>query len=331
MKRRLSVLLVAMLAIGGATLPVAAADASTTKGTLHIQLTTPAGDDVASKGFVVTASGMTKNVYKEATTNAKGIATLKVPAGKYTITVATYRTKYEYAVSTKDYIAIARGQVKTIGMKLAKGAVITGKVTKTNGKALKGAIVVATTNTGIRYASATTDAKGKYVLRGLPTGKYVILFNEHQWADPKNAVVDNYGSKFYKGDTLASAKRVTVYAQNRYTGSTKTTGISGRVGSGTKLTVNLKDPSKDKGTLLVDRVSAKGAYLTVGSIYGPVAKKSTQSKLRAAPGTYRLGIQYGKNKYYYTGEGMTLTKDPVKAVTVTFTKSAKTINFGPRP
>jgi len=330
MKRRLSLLLVAMLAVGGATLPVAAADASTTKGTLRIQLTTAAGADVQSKGFVVTASGMTKNVYEEAKTNAKGVASLKVPAGKYTITLATYRTKYEYAVTSKDYIAISRGQVKTIGMKLLKGAIITGKVKKTNGKALKGADVVATDNKGIVYGRTTTDKNGKYIMRGLPTGKYVIVFNERTWADPKNATVAKYGWKFYKGDSLASAKRVTVYAQNRFTGPTSTSGISGRVPAGTKLTANLKDKNNANGRLKVQRISAKGQYLDVGSVYSAFSPGYTQAKLRVGAGKYRLGVQYGKTTYYYTGEGLVLTKDFAKAKLVNFTKSPVTINFGPR-
>jgi len=184
MKRRLSLVLVALLAIGGlAAVPAATAEAAggTTVGTIKVQLLKPNGDNFYKKGFVVTANGMKKDVYKEAKTNAQGVGSLRVPPGKYVISVLPYRadsaTGYKYARNSKDFIAISRGQVKTIGLKMYVGAQVTGKVLTTTGFALKGASVAAVTRKGLLVGLTTADRKGVYRLAGLPTGKVTIIFN----------------------------------------------------------------------------------------------------------------------------------------------------------
>jgi hypothetical protein len=330
MKRRIALVLVAVLAVAGLALPATAASASTTTGTIRVQLAKPNGADWHSKGFVVTASGMTKNVYKEAKTNTNGVAVFKVPQGKYTIAVATYRTKYQYAPVSQDYIKISRGQVKTIGMKMYVGGTVSGRVKSAAGKPLKNATVAATNNKGVILGSTKTDSQGKYKLRGLATGKYVIMFNERSWADPKLAVVKNYGWSFYKGDSLADAKRVMVYQQNRYAAATATSRISGKVSAGTKLSVKLTDKNNKNGRLLVDHISVKGRYLQAGSVYAPFAS-GRSATLKVEPGRYRLGVRYGKySTYYYTGEGRPLTTNVNAAAVLRFGDGPLSFTFGPR-
>lgn len=333
MKRRLSLLLVAVLALGGiAAAPALTADAAggTRVGTIKVRLATPTNKNFAHKGFVVTASGMTHNVYKEATTNSQGIGTLRVPPGKYTITVATYRSDYRYAAVHQDYIAIARGQVKTIGMKMYIGAKVSGKVLTPTGFALKGATVAAVSKKGIIVGSTTSDKHGAYHLAGLPTGRYAIEFNQRSYDDGKKKVVANYAWGYYKGSTLHSAKYLTVYQQNRYAAATKTTGITGPAAKGTTLSVTLAQKNSKAGRLLVDHIGSKGQYLQDGSVYAPFAG-GTSAKVRVEAGKYRLGVAYAGVNYYYTGDGQTLTKKLSQAAYTSFGSTPLTVAFGPLP
>jgi Carboxypeptidase regulatory-like domain len=333
-KRRLSLFLVGVLAIGGlAVAPAMTANAAggTKVGVIKVRLTTPSNGNFPHKGFVVTASGMTKNVYKEAKTNKLGFATLRVPPGKYTITVATYRSDYRYAVVHQDYIAISRGQTKTIGMKMYKGAKVSGKVLTPTGFALKGATVAAVTKKGVIVASTTSTKNGVYHLAGLPTGHYAIVFNQRSYDDGKSKVVANYAWGYYKGSSLATAKYLTVYKQNRYVAATSTTGIDGPVTKGTTITANLALKDSKSGRLLVDHIGSKGQYLQDGSVYAPF-KSGVTAKVRLHSGKYRLGVVYAGINYYYTGDGQTLTTSVTKATTYTYVgESAITVNFGPLP
>lgn len=332
MKRRLSLALVVLLAIGGVTVPAVAAEAAgTTKGTVKVQLLTPKGKDFLSKGFYISAAGVKhKNVTDSAKTNAHGVATFKIAPGTYKFTVQTYKSKYQYAVVTSTTIGISRGQVKTIGVKMYLGAVVTGKVMTPTGFALKGATVAAVNAKGVIVGSTTTDSKGKYKLRGLPTGKYAILFNERSYVDGKNKAAAKYGWRFYKGTSLAAAKKLTVYQQNRFTGATKTTGISGPVAKAGTLSVTLTDKNSSTGRLLVDHLSAAGAYLQSGSVYAPF-KNGTSASLKVIPGKYRLGVVYAGVSYYYMGDYQTLTTDPTKAWITYMNQYPLTVAFGPIP
>jgi hypothetical protein len=338
-KRHISLILVALLAVGGiATVPATAANAAggTTVGVIKVQLLKPNGDNFYKKGFVVTANGMTKDVYKEAKTNSAGVGTLRVPPGKYTISVVPYRatskTGYRYAVNSQDYIAISRGQVKTIGLKMYVGAQVTGKVLTTTGFALKGAQVAAVTRKGLLVGLTTADKKGKYKLAGLPTGKVTIIFNYRSYDDGKSKVVANYSSAFYKGTSLADAKYLQVYQQNKFAKATKTTGVSGPVVKGTTLNVTLSNTVNAKTSrLLVDHISAKGSYMSIGSIYAPFAG-GTSAKVRIGAGKYRLGITVAGVSYYYAGYGMPPTRSVSKAQLTYFDGVTPVyVQFGPLP
>ncbi len=334
MKRRLSLLLVAALAIGGlAVAPAGTAGAAggTKVGTIKVRLTTPSNGNFLHKGFVVTASGMTHNVYKEAKTNSLGVAALRVPPGKYTITVATYRSDYRYAVVHQDYIAISRGQVKTIGMKMYIGAKVSGKVLTPTGFALTGASVAAVTKKGVVMGLTTSDKHGVYRLAGLPTGSYAIEFNQRSYDDGTSKVIANYAWSYYKGSSLATAHYIRVYQQNKYASATTTTGISGPVTKGTTLAVALTQKNSSKGRLLVDHIGSKGQYLQDGSVYAPFVG-GTSAKVRLESGKYRLGVVYAGVTYYYRGDGLMLTKSVAKATTYTYIGSSSlAVTFGPLP
>ena len=338
MKRRISLVLVALLAVGGLSVaPAALAEAAggTTVGTIKVQLATPSNANFEKKGFVVTAQHMTRDIYKEAKTNAKGIATLRVAPGKYTITVVPYRgtskTGYKYAINSKDYIAISRGQVKTIGLKMYVGAEITGKVLTTTGFALKGASVAAVTRKGLVVGLTTADKKGKYRLAGLPTGKVTIIFNYRSFDDGKVKAIANYYSAFYKGTSLSNAKYIQVYQQNRFASGTKTTGISGPVSKGTTLNVTLSNKVAASSRLLVDHISASGSYLGMGSIYAPF-RGGSAAKVRIGSGKYRIGIQVAGVSYYYAGYGLPPTRKAADAQLTYFDGVTPLyVQFGPLP
>jgi hypothetical protein len=331
MKRRISLILIALLAVGGlSAAPTVANAAGTTVGVIKVQLAKPSNANFEKKGFVVRASKGSKQ-YKQATTNSKGIATLRVPPGKYTITVVPYLSDYRYAVNSKDFIAISRGQVKTIGLKMYVGAQVTGKVLTTTGFALKGAQVAAVTKKGLLVGITTSDSKGKYRLAGLPTGKVAIIFNYRSYDDGKVKAIANYSSAFYKGTSLSDAKYLKVYQQNRFADATKTTGITGPVSKGTTLNVTLSNTVASSSRLLVDHMSATGTYMVTGSIYAPFAGGNA-AKVRIGTGAYRLGIQVAGVSYYYTGYGMPPTTKAADAQLTYFDGITPLyVVFGPLP
>jgi hypothetical protein len=314
--RLLAVVAAASVVLGSVLLPAAQADAAgTTRGTIRVQLTTPSGADFHSKGFVVSATGQNVKAADTEKTNSRGVATFKVKPGKYTFVVETYLSKYQYAVSTQKNIKIVRGQTKTIGMKMLKGGVVSGKVKKPNGKALAKAVVAAVNKKGVIVGSTTTDKHGKYILRGLPTGSYAIEFNQRSWHDPKNKATKNYGWDYYGGPSFASAKKIKVYAENRYADETWTKGVSGVVHSGITLHVELTQPGSRSTRLLVDRISSTGDYMQDGSVYGQFTNGRSLT-LKVEPGRYRLGVAYSNKKvntFYYSYYGGPISKQLTKA------------------
>ncbi|MDM4762742.1 carboxypeptidase-like regulatory domain-containing protein [Galbitalea sp. SE-J8] len=330
--RLLAGLAAAALVLGATVTAAAPASASTWMGTLKVQLAKPTGADWHKKGVYVEVAGMKNSTDKVKRTNAQGLATVKVPPGKYTITVQMYRTDYTYAIATQDYIAIARGQVKTIGMKIYQGGVVEGKVTKPDGKPLPGATVAVTKADGVVYGYTTTDKKGRYTLRGLQTGRYYVIFNQRGWNDPKSKILQNYGWSYWRGSTLEGSHRVLVYQQNRYAGATTTSDVNGRVGTRTTdVTVTLASPVNATSRLALDNVTANGTYLAAQSVYSPLVGGTTVTQKVHRDVRYRIGVTRGTTTYYYTGEGQTLTTDVNRAAFVWISGSAASYHLGPFP
>ncbi|MFT4122867.1 MAG: carboxypeptidase-like regulatory domain-containing protein [Microbacteriaceae bacterium] len=318
--------------VGGTATP--AASASVWTGTLKVQLTTVDGDDWHKKGMYVNVAGMSSSVSVTKRTDSTGLAVVKVKPGKYTITVQSYRTDYTYAISTQDYIKIARGQTKTIGMKVVKGGVISGTVTKPNGNPLPNATVAVTKSDGVIYGYTTTNSKGKYVLRGLQTGRYYVIFNQRSWNDPTDKILQNYAWSYWGGATLSASKKVTVYAQNAYAAQTHRSGVNGRVGTHTTtLTVSLTSGVTSSARLLLDNVTASGTYLAAQSVYSRItdAGGTTLTLKVHAQLRYRIGVKRGSTTYYYTGEGQTLTTDVDSAVYVWISGPTASYTLGEFP
>jgi hypothetical protein len=312
--RRFLVASAAALALTAAVLvPAAAAEASTTSGVIKVQLTDPRGADWQRGGIIVAVSGVNRNVYREATTNGHGVATFSLPQGKYRFTAEPYRTPkyYQYAVSQTGVIGLSRGQTKTIGAHVALGAVVKGRVTTPTGAALRGAWVAVTKPDGVIYGFSKTDAHGRYVIRGLASGKYRVIFN---WHHTNSAVERKYSWSFWRGPSFDTATRIQVFAANRFVGPTTTRNIDGRVGYGTLMTValTLKDSSAE---LLLNRTLGKSRYSAAESVYSSLA--SGRVTVRLQPGlTYKLGVQYGEVQFWYQGEGKPLTRNNKKALLV---------------
>ena len=114
-----------------------------------------------------------------------------LPAGRYTVTASkdpyvpmTYGARRPWFGSAA-LIDIAPGETKKIGIRLPKGAVITGVVTDPDGQPVIGVTVHAFTFrylagggerrlVGAGVPPASTDAHGVYRIFGLPAGDYVV-------------------------------------------------------------------------------------------------------------------------------------------------------------
>lgn len=135
-----------------------------------------------------------------ATTNAKGAYTISgAVKGKYTVYASA--VKPSHGATTSKSVTLS-GKKKTVNVRLTKGATITGKVVNSKGKPVAGVDVRTSSGDGRSWASATTDAKGAYTLRGLAPGMYVVT------------TYDYYEGGYFNGKAakkkVASGKKVTL-------------------------------------------------------------------------------------------------------------------------
>lgn len=126
------------------------------------------------------------------TTNSSGNYTVSgLAAGSYTLTFeAPYGTTYQSGCYwtgsatnrfspnclSKTAVVITTADRTGINVRLPLGFTISGYVKNRSGVAIAGAVVStdATASTAIDYDSATTDATGRYIIRGVTPGSYQI-------------------------------------------------------------------------------------------------------------------------------------------------------------
>ncbi len=120
------------------------------------------GQPVAGANVFVEPSG------REATTNARGLATLSgLRAGTYVVSVS----KEGYGSIVLSPVIVPSGDTVTLRAALqAKEGTIAGTVRDARGNGIPGVLV----STEDRKALATTNKDGRYALTGLPPGRYKV-------------------------------------------------------------------------------------------------------------------------------------------------------------
>lgn len=208
-------------------------------------------------------------------TDAAGKYSISLPAGSYRVQVSNYllsgpaeflETYAGGTVRSPDatLVKVASGKAVTANIKPVAGATVRGKVVDSKNRPVKGAYVSASNNTRAGFASATTDAKGNYELRGLATGKVTV------WAGHKNA----------NGTVTATAKQGS-------SKKAKTVKIkSAKQGTITATVKNLKVGD----TIWLYDTKAKYSFQIATA-----EKKTVKIKQKIAPGTYRVVVG-GTNK-----------------------------------
>jgi len=206
--------------------------------------------------------------------------------GKY---VVVYDGNSNYLGKTVGTVTVKAGETTSITNAPKKASKITGKVTTTKGKAIKGVQVYASSKNASSYA--TTDSKGKYTLGGLPAGTYKVTFG---YAGASHAA-GKYASK-------------TVTVKSVKAGSSKSAG-----------TVKLSVGATVSGTLAftgasarVIAVNSKGEYVAAVD----VTKKKKSYKLQ--------GLPKGKYKVYVVETKFDKPKMGVVSATLTAGKTTKT-------
>ncbi|MCI4658251.1 cell wall-binding repeat-containing protein, partial [Cryobacterium zhongshanensis] len=243
-----------------------------------------------------------------------------LPAGTYYLSFTmqhdgnSYREFYDNAsnfMSAKPVVVAAGATVTSIDALLGFASSITGTVTKdlgVNTAPAPGIRVWASTVGGMGYASAVSDAAGRYVLDGLFAGSYTIEFVSID----KGTV-----SKYYPNAARASAAVLVPVGDNTITAD---------------INVNLEEASFVTGTMTknVGDVVTPAAGLPV-SIYAADDGSYVGAEAANADGTFSLGslmagtYKVGFNQY---GSGSSLSYLPEYFDNVADIASARTIIVG---
>ncbi|WP_213814404.1 carboxypeptidase regulatory-like domain-containing protein [Glaciihabitans sp. dw_435] len=326
---------VAGTAAANAQVEVAAA-AATPTGKLTVQVTNAKGGVWKIAGVVVSLRSSVAPFYSTAVTNKLGLASFpKAPAGvKISVQAETWRNLTTYTRPTKSNIVVPVGKLVAVALPVVLGGTVSGKVSTPDG-AFRYGQVVAVDPAGATY-SATTDGKGNYTIRGIPTGTYVVQFNNHNWADSHVSNSLSYAWSYFgpAHATFQTAKRIVVHMAGATTKQSTVTKINGVVARGALVTFALATPARG-GQLNIEKI-VSGAALPAETIYSPMYPAGTSNPVRLTGGTYRLAVQYRDSsgataQYFYTGSGKPLTTDRTKAVLVSVGGSNATVKVGVRP
>lgn len=161
----------------------------------------------------------------EAMVGADGTYDLVVPPGQIIVEFAAYwpsRYLSEFYNDTRDYAASTKvtlgsgATVTGINASLARGATISGTVTdQSTGEPLEGIRVAANFDEG-NSIEAFTRTDGTYDIVGLPTGSYIVSFDDIGRTDPSDKKV--YVSEWYDSTTLSGATSISLTAPAVRTG-----------------------------------------------------------------------------------------------------------------
>lgn len=154
---------------------------------------------------------------------------------------------------------VTAGGTRTVDIKAIAGATVKGKVVDSKNRPVKGVTVSGYNTTRAGNASTTTDSKGRYVLKGLATGKVEV-----------------------SASTAKAAGRSSVTAKQNATRSAKTIKLKNHA-LGT-ITGTVKGLKTGDAISLYDTRAKYSLQIAVAD------KKTVKIKHKVAPGTYRLVV-----------------------------------------
>ncbi len=222
-----------------------------------------------------------------------------------------YLTQYYKNVSDRgsatEVSATAGQTTNNIDAKLQRSGHITGTVTDTGSPAqpLTGICVTAEDPSpfSFNYASATTDANGKYTLTGLQTGSYRVTFTDCRNGD--------YATEYYNDKTDPQS-----YDPVQATVGQDTTGIDAKLGRAGKISGTVTDTATPPHQLqhicvLATRVGATGSPLAGPSGHATTDASGNYAIAGLTPGSYKVqfstcfggtsyAIQFYKDKPDFT-------------------------------
>lgn len=180
---------------------------TSTFGTLSGRVLRPDGSPLAWDGHVdIYADGGTEDDYWDfqsstVHTDESGDWSAMVPPGDYRIHISDDNDDWRSAWIGTGATSYTTAQTFTVTeqavtpvptVTLFDGASISGIVTDASGDPIRGISVGAFIEDGDYVASATTNAKGQYRMRGLDSGSHRVLFSDS---------ADEYTSKWYANGT----------------------------------------------------------------------------------------------------------------------------------
>lgn len=158
-------------------------------------------------------------------------------------------------------VTVAAASTTSVTIAVKQGATVTGRVVGASGSPVAGAQVEGFNTTRAGWASAVTDADGRYVLRRLSTGRVQVVAG-------KGASSGTTTVQAVRGDSVA-ARTITV----RNTATGKVTGRVTRT-NGTPLSVRVSLLDRSKDVVAEVRSTSTGRF----------------SFPRLEPGTYRVVV-----------------------------------------
>jgi len=245
----------------------------------------------------------------KADTNGKYKFSNLIP-GRYRVAANATKTYAEYSSKAQTVTA---GKATIVKSKLTKAGSISGVVTSSSGKPLKGIQVQAIGGTSLANGliGDTTDSKGRYTIAGLDKGTYVVA--------------TNYSVGLDSGTTLS------IGADNAYIPEVTTTKVS--TGEAQKKNVKLATG----GTLKASVRTKKGTKSVSAYLVDPTGKSATSEGTKVKKGvatvtlsglktgTYTLVVTDSANSYYAKKKVKVTRGDTTKASGISLSKKTITL------
>ncbi|WP_213814402.1 hypothetical protein [Glaciihabitans sp. dw_435] len=334
-KRILAVVSGAVIALGLIALPgtaeasgVAASGAGSraTTGSVAVQLVTPWGTPLALKGIYVGVGATT------VVTDARGVAVFsKLRAGNVTVVPhAPHGSAYVFP-STRS-VKVVAGKKASVKLTGAVGAAISGTVSADSsaGRLVDNAVVAAIPvgkTPGGAGVYAETARDGKYTLQGLANGTYKVLF-EPPAAAP---ALKNYIYNYWKGAAnYASAQTITVRSQTATTPPISARNFNDVLVVGKRLTVSMNaSVLTTVGHDFTAIIAGTHGTSDVDSVSVTPPTDTTEFSTKLVPGKFTLSFVGRTANWWYTGQGLPLSRDASKAAVITFDATAdESVNIG---
>jgi hypothetical protein len=196
----------------------------------------------------------------------------------------------------------AGDQLEAIDFTLARGGVITGRVTNADGKPVIDTQVrlLPVEETGRRNTSYTanaatpfafnTDDRGIYRLYGLPAGRYYVYVGEAQDEGRANAYNASYYPRTFYGDTTeqTAAKIVEVTGGAETTGVDITVGKPARTYTATGRVVDESGHAVVGAYVLYSLLNAQGGFAGSGSVIERTSERGDFQLKNMRPGRYAV-------------------------------------------